>query len=134
MEKLPIYICWEYKKEATVNNLFWSNKARKVSFDHNTMSETEYSDSDYVSDDGFDEDIVYGVLRDLQKRNNKRQYHMDPNTVSQSRIEEMKMDISSATDCDINHNHNYNQDIVSSVDTEEEYAVEENYCYRAQQK
>ena len=116
------------RKRKLATTYFAPNKVPHITF------ESECSDSDYISEDGYDEDIVYGALRELQKQD-RRQYHVDEYKIGQSVIEEMKMDVSSAATDRENHNHNIHRE-ENVIDSDEglSSALEENYIYRASQR
>ena len=125
------------RKRKRVTKTSAANKARKVTLDLPTTDEDkdQYGDdeSEYRSDEPYDEDIVYGMIRNMQNIDRREQYHVDQYGVSESVIRNNTMDISSTSDSDLTRNHNGCHSS-SDVDTEQEYAMEENYCYRTRQK
>ena len=73
-----------------------------------------------------------GTIRELQDQS-RRQYHIHTYELKESVVQDIAMDISSATD-DCNHNHHIQNEDDHIIDSDEEDALLDNYIYRAQQR
>ena len=91
--------------------------------------DSEYSESEYASDEEYNEELIQRVLRELQAQQ-RRSYHMDAHGIPESAQEATRRDVSSATDCESDHNHNVRVPIETESDNGD---WEQNYMYRASQ-